>query len=139
MAVLSTKERSADVIAAKAGAIATLPAEAFLELMVANGVFATKIARVLCERLLETSQRMFEFASATSHDRVYAEIVRLSASEPQSNERLISPAPSVTELAARLSMARETASRTLSQLEKMRLLVREPSAWRIAARPHSTG
>lgn len=135
MAALSGKPRSAFVIAAENGLVATLSTSDFLGLMEAHGTFATKIASLLCERLDETSQRMFEFASASSPDRVYAEMMRLSSPNGNPDVRYISPAPSVTEIAARLSMARETASRTLGQLEKMRLLKREPAIWRIVVKP----
>jgi CRP-like cAMP-binding protein len=131
MAALSAQPRSAFVIAAKDSTVATISKGKFLNLMQTNGHFATKIAQLLSARLNEASQRMFEFAASNSEDRVYSEVFRLSAPAVRPEIRTIEPAPSVTEIAARLSMARETASRAISRLEKMRLLDRQAHVWQV--------
>jgi CRP-like cAMP-binding protein len=81
----------------------------------------------------ETSRRMFEFAAFSSYGRIYAEVIRRSKPGPDTEERHVSPAPSITELAAQLSVARETASRAISRLERMHLLARETKHWRVLA------
>lgn len=131
VSVLNRGTRTAFAIAANAGRIASLPANKFLSLMHQHGDFSTKIAKLLGLRLTETSRRMFEFATLPAPDRVYAELVRLSVQDTNSSDQLISPAPSVTELAARLSIARETTSRAVTRLERMKLLSRDAVRWRV--------
>lgn len=133
MAVLNDHPRTAFAIAAEDGRVAVISATIFTQLMETYGGFAAQIARLLSERVAETSQRMFEFAAFSSSGRVYAEVIRLSVPGPDSEERHLRPPPSVTELAARLSIARETASRVVSRLERMQLLTREPEKWRVLA------
>ena len=135
MAALNETPRSAFVIAVEDSLVAAMPRQGFLGLMNEYSGFSTRIAKLLSNRLVETSRRMFEFAAVSSSDRVYSEMIRLSAPASDIETRLVTPPPSVTELAARLSMARETASRAISRLEKMRLLIREPSCWQIIVPP----
>ena len=73
----------------------------------------------------ETSRRMFEFAAFSSYGRIYAEVIRRSKPGPDTEERHVSP--------AQLSVARETASRAISRLERMHLLARETKHWRVLA------
>lgn len=133
VSVLNRGDRTAFAIAAEAGRVASLPGRKFLSLMNDHGDFATRIAGLLSRRVAETSRRMFEFATLPVPERVYAELVRLSAPSTKSGEHSIFPAPSVTELAARLSIARETTSRAVTRLERMKLLARETSVWRVMA------
>ena len=133
MAALNTSERTAFAVVSENGCAAVLPARSFLGLMESNGKFATRVAQQLSKRLAYTSKRMFEFAAFSSPGRIYSEIIRLSVPGDDSEERHIIPAPSVTELAARLSVARETASRAINRLEKMRLLVRYQQSWKVLA------
>lgn len=113
--------------------VAVMTAAAFNTLMQQEPGFATAIARQLAERVSATSRRMFEFAAFSASGRIYSEVIRLSSPGTDSEERLVLPPPSVTDLATRLSIARETTSRTINRLEKMRLLVREHNRWRVLA------
>lgn len=135
MAALNNNRRSAFVVAAQDSLIAAMSKQNFLKLMASHGAFSTKIAQLLSHRLDEASQRMFEFVASSSEDRVYSEVIRLSTPANQAEIRTVRPAPSVTEIAARLSMARETASRAINRLEKMRLLNRDTNVWKITVPP----
>jgi CRP-like cAMP-binding protein len=133
MAVLSGGPRSAYAVAAEKVQVAAFAPHFFLDTMDQNGDFATRIARLMSNRVAETSRRMFEFAAFSSYGRIYAEVIRRSKPGPDTEERHVSPAPSITELAAQLSVARETASRAISRLERMHLLARETKHWRVLA------
>lgn len=133
VAALTGGARSAFAIAARDSRIAVLPAASFITLMETYGSFATQISRLLSERLAATSRRMFEFAAFSAAGRIYSEMIRLSVPGQDAEQLYLSPAPSVTELAARLSIARETTSRVISRLERMQLIVREPQQWRVLA------
>ena len=133
MAVLSGGKRSAYAIASERAQVAAFSPSFFLDSMEQNGDFATRIARLLSERIEQTSHRMFEFAAFSSNGRIYAEIIRRSKPGADAEERHVSPAPTITELAAHLSVARETVSRAIGRLERMQLLAREQKHWRVLA------
>lgn len=133
MAALNGGGRTAFAVVAEAAKLAAFSAAAFINLMENDGHFATKMARLLSQRLADTSLRMFEFAAFSAAGRIYAEMIRMSKPEEDTEERFLVPAPSVTELAARLSITRETTSRVISRLERMQLLVRDSRHWRVLA------
>lgn len=133
MAVLNGGSRSAFAVVAEPTTLAVFSATTFIGFMENHGQFATKMARLLSQRLADTSLRMFEFAAFSAAGRIYAEMIRMSKPEEDTEERHLAPAPSVTELAARLSITRETTSRVISRLERMQLLVRDSQHWRILA------
>jgi len=133
MAALNERDRSAFAIVAEPTRLAVFPADTFIGFMETHGRFATKMARLLSQRLADTSLRMFEFAAFSAAGRIYAEMIRMSKPEDDTEERYLAPAPSVTEFAARLSITRETTSRVISRLERMQLLVRDSGHWRVLA------
>lgn len=133
MAALNGGNRSAFAVVAEPARLASFSAAKFISFMESDSHFATKMARLLSQRLADTSLRMFEFAAFSAAGRVYAEMIRMSKPEDDTEERHLVPAPSVTELAARLSLTRETTSRVISRLERMQLLVRDPRHWRVLA------
>ncbi len=133
MAVLTGGERTAYAVASEAVRMVAFKPRFFLETMEQNGDFATRIAQLLSNRVAETSRRMFEFAAFSSYGRIYAEVIRRSKPGADTEERHVSPAPTITELATHLSVARETVSRAIGRLERMHLLAREPKHWRVLA------
>jgi CRP-like cAMP-binding protein len=71
---------------------------------------------------------MYERAALTAPGRVAAELLRLGGADGT-----IRPAPVVAELAVRVGTTRETASRTLSALERRGLVLREDDGLTIVA------
>ncbi|MGB7405517.1 MAG: Crp/Fnr family transcriptional regulator [Pacificimonas sp.] len=95
------------------------------ELLALAGAHASvglTLTQALVARLRATSQRMFAQATLTAAGRVHAELYRLV---DESESQLISPAPIMTELARQVSTTRETASRTVSALERRGIVRRE--------------
>lgn len=132
-AALLDNFRTATAVAIEDGWLIAISKQSFLDLMRTSGEFATLIAMQLADRISSTSRRVFEFAVFSASGRIYSELMRLSQIGADSVERLISPPPTVSELATNLSLTRETTSRAINKMERMRMLQRDNSQWRILA------
>ena len=71
------------------------------------------------------SERVFEFSTLLVQNRVHAELLRLASEVSGKDEVVLSPAPSLSDIAARISTHREAVSRELSRLAAIGLLRRE--------------
>jgi predicted transcriptional regulator len=72
------------------------------------------------------SERVFEFSTMVVQNRVQAELVRLAAETGRTQgETVLSPAPSLSDIADRISTHREAVSRELSRLTGLGLIRRE--------------
>ena len=71
------------------------------------------------------SERVFEFSTLLVQNRVHAELLRLASEVGGKDEVVLSPAPSLSDIAARISTHREAVSRELSRLAVAGLLRRE--------------
>ena len=78
------------------------------------------------------SERVLEFSTLAVQNRIHAELLRLAAeAHQQQGQALLSPAPSLSDIADRISTHREAVSRELSRLSSMGLLRREGGDLRI--------
>ena len=74
------------------------------------------------------SERVFEFSTLVVQNRVHAELLRLAGEAGgRQTEVVFSPAPSLSDIADRISTHREAVSRELSRLTTIGLLRREGS------------
>src|SRR5947209_13788459 len=90
-----------------------------------GGVHVTAEMRRLSERVLE-------FSTLVVQNRIHAELLRLAADARQENgQALLSPAPSLSDIANRISTHREAVSRELSRLASIGLLRREGGDLRV--------
>lgn len=124
LAVLTGQRRTSEIIAQQDCVLACYPAHEFLELSAAHGALGLALARLLARRVHHTTQRMFELSALSATGRVYAELLRISEPSDNGETRYIRPKPTWTVLAQRVNTSRETASRTISDLEKRGLLRR---------------
>ena len=124
LAVLTNQRRTSEIIAQTDCMLACFPARDFLQLSAAHGALGLALARVLAGRVHHTTQRMFELSALSATGRVYAELLRISEPSADGETRYIRPKPTWTVLAQRVNTSRETASRTISDLEKRGLLRR---------------
>ena len=92
--------------------------------VLSHGALGLALARLLARRVHHTTQRMFELSALSATGRVYAELLRISEPSDNGETRYIRPKPTWTVLAQRVNTSRETASRTISDLEKRGLLRR---------------
>ncbi len=126
MAALAEMPRTAEIRAVEPVAVAVYSDAEFLRMMGRHGHLGIVIARRLIDRLQRTTQRMYELSALSAPGRVYAELLR-SAEFGRDEGReagVIRPPPQITELAKRVNSTRETASRTISDLERKGLVIR---------------
>ena len=117
MAALCGAARSAGVYALTDVKLAVFSGTAFLSLMEKHGSIGLRVSQMLAHRIRNTTGRMFEHATLSSKGRVYAELIRLSRYEGGGAAPHIKQPPSNSEIARRLSIARETVSRTMNELQ----------------------
>ena len=77
------------------------------------------------------SERVVEFSTLVVQNRIQAELQRLAADAAKDAGALLSPAPSLADIAERISTHREAVSRELSRLGSIGLIRREGTNLRI--------
>ena len=127
LAALTGQPRISGIIAETECDLAIYGGEAFFDLLRQHGEIGLALSRVLARRVQHTTQRMFELSALSAPGRIYAELLRMS--RPIGSDRgarIIEPAPSMKELALRVNSTRETASRTINDLQRKGLLEKLP-------------
>lgn len=134
IAAIDRGSRSASVEALEPCTIASLSAEKFEGLMLEEPSVAIVTLQHMAADVRRLSERVFEFSTLFVQNRVHAELLRLAgeASGGQA-DAVLSPAPSLSDIADRISTHREAVSRELSRLTTTGLLRREGSDLRITS------
>ncbi len=127
MAALSGGERTADIYATSDVELIAFPGTAFIGLMEKHGSIGVRVSRLLVERIRRTTRRMFEQSTLSSKGRVCAELMRLAEPVGGTEVLLINAMPSISEIGKKLGMARETVSRTVSELKGQAVVAPEGS------------
>lgn len=131
LAALDNRPRSASVVAKTPMLAAAVPATAFRELLVAHPEVAMALLRRLAEVVRESTDRIMDLSTLGAHNRIFAELLRLAresdpkAFEQKANQARIRPVPHHVDIASRVSTARETVARVLSDLSKKNVVDRE--------------
>jgi CRP/FNR family cyclic AMP-dependent transcriptional regulator len=126
IAAIDRRPRSASVEALEPCTIASLPAEKFERLMLEEPSVAIATLHHVVADVRRLSERVFEFSTLVVRNRVHAELLRLAREAGgQQAEVVLSPAPSLSDIADRISTHREAVSRELSRLTTTGLLRRE--------------
>lgn len=120
----------ADVVAAEDVRSLLVEAVTLARLAERHGAIGLALSRILLRRLRATTSRMYERAALSAKGRVCAELLRLAG---ENAPRAIRPIPVIAELALRVGTTRETASRTVSALERRGILRREDDALIVVA------
>ncbi len=135
MAVLGNGIRTADVYARTDVLAAVFPGKVFLKLMEKHGSIGLRVSRMLASRIQETTRRMFEQSTLSSKGRVYAELMRMAGPVADADTLLIDALPSISTIARKLGIARETVSRTVNELKDQKAVEKQGSGLLITA-PH---
>jgi CRP/FNR family transcriptional regulator, cyclic AMP receptor protein len=132
IAAIDRGERSSGVESIGPSTVASLTASQFESLLVREPTVAAATLRHLAAEVRRLSERVLEFSTLTVPYRIHAELLRLAAeSGSQQGQALLSPAPSLADIAERISTHREAVSRELSRLGSSGLLRREGGNLRI--------
>jgi CRP-like cAMP-binding protein len=106
--------------------IASLSADHFEQLMLSEPAVAVAALHHVVAIVRRLSERVFEFSTLVVQNRIHAELLRLAGEVPQQHAQVtLSPAPSLSDIADRISSHREAVSRELSRLTAIGLLRRE--------------
>jgi CRP/FNR family cyclic AMP-dependent transcriptional regulator len=136
IAAIDRRPRSASVEALEPCTVASLSAENFERLLLEEPSVAIATLRDLAANVRRLSERVYEFSTLFVQNRVHAELLRLAGEvSAHDTDVVISPAPSLSDIADRISTHREAVSRELSRLTATGLLRREGLDLRITSVP----
>jgi CRP/FNR family cyclic AMP-dependent transcriptional regulator len=120
------------VEAIETSTVASLAAVQFEELLLREPRVAVATLKHVAAEVRRLSERVVEFSTLVVQNRIQAELLRLAADAAKDRAgALLSPAPSLANIAERISTHREAVSRELSRLGSMGLLRREGANLRI--------
>ena len=131
IAAIDASRRSAGVEAIEPSTVASLSAGQFEDLLLREPKIAVATLKHVAAEVRRLSERVVEFSTLVVQNRIQAELLRLAAGTGQQGQALLSPAPSLSEIADRISTHREAVSRELSRLAAIGLLRREGANLRI--------
>lgn len=132
IAAIDRGPRSAGAEAIEPCTVAFLAANQFEALLLRHPTVALAALRHVTGEVRRLSERVLEFSTLVVQNRIHAELLRLAADAGQCDgEALLSPAPSLSDIANRVSTHREAVSRELSWLGSVGLLRRERGDLRI--------
>jgi CRP-like cAMP-binding protein len=126
IATIDRQPRSASVEALEFCTICSLSARGFEQLILRERTVAIAALRHMAAEVRRLSERVFEFSTMVVQNRVQAELIRLAAEAGKTKgEVVLSPTPSLSDIADRISTHREAVSRELSRLGTLGLIRRE--------------
>lgn len=126
IAAIDREERSVSIEALEACTVASLSADHFEQLMLGEPSVAVATLHHVVAMVRRLSERVFEFSTLAVQNRIHAELLRLAGGASQAHTQVtLSPAPSLSDIADRISTHREAVSRELSRLKAIGLLRRE--------------
>jgi CRP-like cAMP-binding protein len=132
IAAIDGGPRSAGAEAIERCEVASLTASQFESLLLKQPTVALATLRHLTAEVRRLSERVVEFSTLVVQNRIHAELLRLAAEAGQRHgQALLSPAPSLSDIADRISTHREAVSRELSRLASVGLLRREGGNLRV--------
>jgi CRP-like cAMP-binding protein len=133
LAAIDRAPRSASVVALERCTIASLTAQEFEGLLAREPSVALAALRHLTAEVRRLTERVLEFSTLAVQNRIHAELLRLGteARLPEGGEALLTPAPSLADIANRISTHREAVSRELTRLASLGVLRRVRNGLRI--------
>lgn len=128
-AAIDGDKRSASVEAVTSCVVLCMSPSFFRELMESDPVFMNAVLNHLVGMLRSLTARIVEFSTLAVKNRIHSEIVRMARDTTDGKGGyLISPAPTHSEIAQRISTHREAVSREISRLKQLGILERRGRA-----------
>ena len=132
MSAVDSKFRSATVVAIGGTVLASISSKTFKSLLLDYPRIALVVLQNLATMVRADDERIMDLSTLSAINRVQSELLRLAViDEDDDNLAIISPIPTHSDIAARASTTRETVSRVLSNLSRIRILEREKNALRV--------
>lgn len=133
MSAIDGRPRSASIETITVCSAASLTARQFEALLLREATVAVAVVRWMVDNVRSLTERVHEYSTLVVQQRVQAELLRMceQSGRKQSNGVLLSPAPSLAEIAGRISSHREAVSREVSRLAANGVLRREGTDLRV--------
>lgn len=118
--------RSATVEVIRPATVLCISWQLFWDLMQADRAFTAAVMRHLVGLLRALTARIVEFSTLGVKNRIHCELLRMAKAALQdAGKSELNPAPTHSDLAARISTHREAVSRELSRLTKLGIIERK--------------
>ncbi|MGI9385400.1 MAG: Crp/Fnr family transcriptional regulator [Methyloligellaceae bacterium] len=128
-AAIDGQPRSANVEAAEECLVARMSSALFWVTLEKEPAVVAALLKRLVGQIRSLTTRVFEFSTLAVSNRIQAELLRLAReSAIADNTALITPAPTHTEIASRISTHREAVTRELGRLTQMDVIRRDGKA-----------
>jgi CRP/FNR family transcriptional regulator, cyclic AMP receptor protein len=129
IAAIDNKPRSSGIVAVTDVIYARMPAPVFRKAVHAYPDVCDQLLELLAGYVRTMSNRVNEFTTLDARHRIYAELLRLSRPEAgKPKQAVVSPPPVHSDLAARVSIRRESVTRELKALERAGLIAKRRGA-----------
>jgi CRP-like cAMP-binding protein len=126
IAAIDRGPRSATIEALEACAVGLLSAVEFEKLLLQEPSVAMATLRQLTAEVRRLSERVVDFSTLAVHNRIHGELLRLAvAAGERDGAAVLSPAPSLLDIASRVSTHREAVSRELSRMTGLGIIMRK--------------
>lgn len=117
MSAIDKAPRSAHVVAIDESLVALMAADQFMQLLNKYPLVMQKTFTRLTTLVRSLSERIIEFSTLGVRNRIHAELLRLANdTKVQGNKATITPTPTHSEIANRISTHREAVTRELREL-----------------------
>ena len=132
MSAIDLKTRSATVVAFEGTVLASIMAETFKKLIFDYPKIALVVLEDLAAMVRAADERIMDLSTLSAINRVHSELLRIAKiDDDDDNMAIITPIMTHSDIAARASTTRETVSRVLSNLARIRILERGKKALRV--------
>lgn len=132
MSAIDSKTRSATVVALEGTVLASIMSETFKSLLLDYPKIALVVLQNLAAMVRAADERIMDLSTLSAINRVQSEILRLAVPDQDNNNLVvISPLMTHSDIAARASTTRETVSRVLSNLTRIRIVERAKTSLRV--------
>jgi CRP/FNR family transcriptional regulator, cyclic AMP receptor protein len=129
IAAIDNQPRSSGILAVTDVTFARMPAPVFRATVHAYPDVCNQLLELLAGYVRTMSNRVNEYTTLDARHRIYAELLRLSRPETgQPKHAIVSPPPVHADLAARVSIRRESVTRELKALERAGLIEKRRGA-----------
>lgn len=127
LSCLDGELRSASVVALLNTVVATVPAAALEQVLLANPRTALAMMRRMAEIVRHATDRILDLSTLGANNRIYADLLRRAKPNPKVGPKagVIHPIPTHLDLAARVSVTRETVTRALGDLARAGVVVKD--------------